>query len=538
MPVTLEMLIAFVGRTHPLALHLPIGLFAALAALEALAWLQGRRLESHVRTSLAAVLVLTCAWSVVSGLLLGSEPGYSGTTLDRHKVAGIAFGAGTILLLWAAAAGRAGAYRGLFVVCALAMVVSGHLGATITHGEDFLTEPFKAARTGVGEHRREADGSPSVAVPATRAATGAARFREQVMPVLATTCVSCHNAAKAKGGLALHDIEAIRRGGDTGPAVVPGDPAASELLVRMRLPLDDDDHMPPKNKPQPTEAQVALVEAWILEGAPMDDATGEQLPQAEPSTGSNPTPVLREGAIVPPASPEAVAALRDALLHVEPLEPGSTLLSISTGGADGLEASRLVALLGPVTPQIGALDLSRMTLDDEVMRRIAAMMSLRRLNVSRTSFGDEQVAIIAPTVRLETLVAVQTRLSPRSVELLRSIASLRAVYAWRTGLTAEAVGPLAAGGVRVDLGEPPAREPLETEAPPTLASNPTTAPGGLAGSGGATAIVPINATCPVAGKPVNPDVIVVYKGRAIGFCCTACAGTFLADPAAHDAKVR
>lgn len=538
----LEALIALLGRTHPLALHLPIGLFAGLAALEGLAWLQGRRLESHVRTALVGTLVLAGAWSVVSGLVLASEPGYGGTTIDRHKVSGIAFGAGTLLLLWACATGRSRAYRTMFVACALAMVVSGHLGATITHGEGFLTEPLRALRVATSGGVA-APGAEGRVVDAPMTLAGAARFREQVMPVLEATCVSCHNATKSKGGLALHDVAAIRRGGDTGPAVAPGDLAASELLVRMKLPLEDDDHMPPKNKPQPTAAQVALIEAWILEGAPMEDdgadgasagTPSEPVSAAEP-VGDFAPPPSRTTASVPPASPEAIAALRGALLHVEALEPGSTLLSISTGGADGLESSRLASLLGPVAAQVGSLDLSRMKLDDEVMRRVATMGSLRRLNVSRTTFGDGHLAIIAPSSRLETLAAVETNVSPKAVDLLLEMPMLRAMHAWRTGLANGDVAALTSRGVRVDLGEPPSREPLETEPAPRLASEAPRAGDAAAGPAKVTAT---NASCPVTGRPIDPDVIVVLKGRVVGFCCTGCAGTFLANPAAFEAKLR
>ena len=83
----------------------------------------------------------------------------------------------------------------------------------------------------------------------------------------------------------------------------------------------------------------------------------------------------------------------------------------------------------------------------------------------------------------------------------------------------------------MDLGEPPSREPLETEPAPTL--------GGGAPPAAAT-VTPraVNALCPVAGKPIDPDVVVVLKGRAVGFCCTKCAGMFLADPAAYEGKIR
>ncbi|NBR84872.1 MAG: DUF1553 domain-containing protein [Proteobacteria bacterium] len=113
------------------------------------------------------------------------------------------------------------------------------------------------------------------AVPIGRAATvkaaiGDLAFYEQsVRPLLAAACFECHSheAKKFKGGLALDSTAAVLKGGDTGPAVVPGDLEKSLLIKAVRY-TDADLQMPPKNKRLSAE-QIAVLEQWVKSGAPM-----------------------------------------------------------------------------------------------------------------------------------------------------------------------------------------------------------------------------------------------------------------------------
>jgi hypothetical protein len=95
-------------------------------------------------------------------------------------------------------------------------------------------------------------------------------FESRIRPVLAEHCYRCHSAreGKAKGGLQLDTREALRRGGDSGPALVPGDPEKGLLLTVVR-PGNPELQMPPADAGPPlTPAQVADLEAWIRRGAP------------------------------------------------------------------------------------------------------------------------------------------------------------------------------------------------------------------------------------------------------------------------------
>ncbi|MFO0951740.1 MAG: c-type cytochrome domain-containing protein [Isosphaeraceae bacterium] len=92
-------------------------------------------------------------------------------------------------------------------------------------------------------------------------------FETKIRPVLMTSCAKCHSAdaEKLQGGLLVDSREGLRKGGDTGPAVVPGNLEESLLITALRF-KDESLQMPPK-KPLPPEV-VADFEAWVNMGAP------------------------------------------------------------------------------------------------------------------------------------------------------------------------------------------------------------------------------------------------------------------------------
>ena len=105
----------------------------------------------------------------------------------------------------------------------------------------------------------------------TRAAddrAGVEFFEQKVRPVLVESCYNCHSAAggKVKGGLLLDTRDGLLKGGDTGPALVPGEPDKSLLIKAVRY-TDENLQMPPKDKKLSAQ-QIADLEAWVKMGAP------------------------------------------------------------------------------------------------------------------------------------------------------------------------------------------------------------------------------------------------------------------------------
>ncbi len=103
-------------------------------------------------------------------------------------------------------------------------------------------------------------------------------FEQRIRPILADNCYKCHSegAEKIKGGLLLDSRDATLKGGDTGPAVTPGNPGKSLLIQAVHY-TDKDLQMPPNNQ-RLSDGQIADLEKWVKMGAPdpRDHGTGKE----------------------------------------------------------------------------------------------------------------------------------------------------------------------------------------------------------------------------------------------------------------------
>ncbi|HTU17621.1 MAG TPA: PSD1 and planctomycete cytochrome C domain-containing protein [Gemmataceae bacterium] len=98
-------------------------------------------------------------------------------------------------------------------------------------------------------------------------AAGRAFFEQKIRPLLVKHCYECHSTAakKHKGGLALDSRDSLRKGGDSGPVIVPGDPNRSLLIQAVH---HDGLEMPPKKRGKLSEREIAALERWVRMGAP------------------------------------------------------------------------------------------------------------------------------------------------------------------------------------------------------------------------------------------------------------------------------
>ena len=104
-------------------------------------------------------------------------------------------------------------------------------------------------------------------------------FEKKIRPVLVNNCYQCHShGKKIKGGLRLDTRDAIRTGGDTGPAIVPRDLKDSLLIEAIHW-TDEDLQMPPKKKL--SEAAIRDLERWVQMGAPAVSYTHLTLPTSD-----------------------------------------------------------------------------------------------------------------------------------------------------------------------------------------------------------------------------------------------------------------
>ncbi|MDX1906436.1 MAG: c-type cytochrome domain-containing protein [Bacteroidia bacterium] len=449
--------VAVLGRFHPLVVHLPIGFLIMAAGLE----LASRRsrwagLQPAVGPALLAGSAAALL-SVLLGLALAREGGYDADTLRLHQGAGIATTALAVaawllktrpaLLKWPIL------YPGATGIMLILLVLTGHWGGALTHGPDYLTEQMFPAP------------APPASMPV--ADIREARIFDQVIhPVLKSRCESCHRAGKIKGGLRMDTREKLLAGGKHGEVIVPGQSAASELFIRISLPADDDDHMPPADKDQLTEDQVKLLAWWLDAGAPMDQRVGElSVPEdilAIMNAGTT-TPETKPAAgfafQVGPADPAAISALRSRGAMVLPVAQDQPYLQVvaqsdSFGDED-------MALLRPLADQVVWLDLRRSGVSRfEVLRELPHLV---RLNLAGTPVQDADLGALAGLKYLQYLNLYQTRIGDAGLASLQGLTSLQSLYLWQTQVSMPALTAYrqAQPGVRV------VAEATSTDTPPS-----------------------------------------------------------------------
>lgn len=193
------------------------------------------------------------------------------------------------------------------MVTVLLLTVAGHLGSSLTHGEDYLTSALPGNHTAY-------DNSKGVALLAELKNSDSISDAQQdelnleVRAIFAHNCYQCHSENKQKGELVLENKAGVFKGGESGVVVVAGKPAESELYKRISLSPNDDDVMPKKGKVL-KDTEIALVKLWIKNGAHWSDQPLKVFPEAElalvkpelPESGKELHPVDRlmdKGAII------------------------------------------------------------------------------------------------------------------------------------------------------------------------------------------------------------------------------------------------
>src|SRR4051812_17418253 len=98
-------------------------------------------------------------------------------------------------------------------------------------------------------------------------------FEAKVRPLLAENCYKCHSDKKQKGHLRLDSLAAGLKGGENGPALIPGHPEKSRLIRAVAY-TDEDLKMPPEERDRLSAEQVATLTEWVKMGAPWPAGSG------------------------------------------------------------------------------------------------------------------------------------------------------------------------------------------------------------------------------------------------------------------------
>jgi mono/diheme cytochrome c family protein len=410
----------FVGRFHPLAVHIPIGLIVLVPVLEI-----AGKFRPALREAASFVLglaVAACLGTLVLGYLLAYGSGDTGVTVTRHMWGGIALAIGLMLCLLARSpwSGAANGYLyPVLLACVLfALVWTAHQGGTLTHGSAYLTEYMPAPLKRV-----------SLFNNAVAAGDANSFYGRQIHPIFDANCVACHGASKMQGGLRLDSYELLMKGGKDGRVVIPGNAQGSVLLERVTLPPDNKHFMPAEGRPPLKPDETARIRAWIEQGASPASRTVAGVVVEERPKEAPTEPVGDYSALMPE-------------IHQMAQAQGAKLLAVSAKPSDGLILTTVdvasnfgdaqLAQFQKFAPYIVEADLARTSVTDASFETLSKFTHLCALHLEGTAVTGRGFAKLAPLSRLTYLNLSETKVDSAAIVPLASMTNLRHLYLFDT----------------------------------------------------------------------------------------------------------
>lgn len=436
-------IVLFLGRFHPLLVHLPIGFLLIGFLLELFSRLPRYQTLRH---AVSFVLFLG-AWSSILaaglGYLLSLGGGYDEDLLARHQWMGIgvAVAALAALLLKTrlnrqTSPGQERAYATTLTLTMVLMVGAGHYGGSLTHGSDYLTAYLPTSMNSfTGGTASKKQPKPITNLPE------AVVYTDIIQPIFDSRCTNCHNPQKKKGDLQLDNFAGLLAGGKGGEVILAGQAGASELYKRLLLPPEDKHAMPPKGKEPLTESELQLIAWWINQGGAAADKKVKQLamtPTIKAALANRTAaadkwvnPVFAKK--IDPASPEALQAAGQAGFLVLPVAKGQAFLRAQR--KTGAPALKDLSALEPLAEQLVVLDLRGTPMPEKLLAVVGKFENLTRLHLENTQTTDAGLAHLANLSYLEYLNLYGNPVTDKGIRVLEKASHLRQLYLWQTAVT-------------------------------------------------------------------------------------------------------
>lgn len=434
---------SFFGHFHALIVHLPIGFLLLAGMMEAVMLFKKNVL---FEPAISFALYLSAGSSLVAalfGYMLSLDGDYGDDLLNTHMWLGIGLTICSFVLIFLKEKKmNTKIYYPVLTLSLLLLSATGHYGGSLTHGENYLTKDMPRSLKGLLGIAPQNIGIPANVESIDEALV----FANIIQPILEDKCVSCHNTSKSKGGLKMHSMEALLAGGESGPALISGDTEKSLMIKHINLPLAQEEHMPPKGKPQLEAYEIALMDWWIASGANAKStvatlkktpAIEDILKKLEAKMTKKSNPVFAKD--VDFADEDELLELAENQVAITPLSAESPFVHVRLDG----KATDLNELLEPVAEQMVSLDLSRTESSDETLKEVQAFENLTKLYLQNTNITDDGLSYLANLSFLEYLNLYGTQVTDQGITHLAELKQLKRLYLWKTHVSDEAIAELA-----------------------------------------------------------------------------------------------
>lgn len=408
----------FLGRFHPLVVHLPIGLLVLVPLLEI-----AGAFRPVLREAAAFVLALAfaaCLFALTLGFLLAYGGGDAGLLVSRHIAGGITLTIGVLLCLlarpWWSSGNVDYVYPALLTCTLLALVWTADQGGSITHGSNYLTQYMPA-------------GLKRLTLLGAKMPPATSFYAKRINPILDANCVACHGEAKAQGGLRMDSYDLLMSGAKDGPVIVAGNADKSLLLQRITLPPGHKQLMPAEGKPPLREEEIAWIRAWIQQGASPTAATlaGVSIREERPDLPLQ--PVGDYSALLPEI--RQMQQNQGAKLMPVSAKPEDGLVLYTVDVSANFGDAQLAQFL-KFAPYIVEAELARTAVTNAAFDTLKQLTHLRALHLEETRVTGDGLAKLAPLSQMTYINLSGTQVTSAAIAPLSAMKNLRHVYLYNT----------------------------------------------------------------------------------------------------------
>ncbi|MEO5602786.1 MAG: c-type cytochrome domain-containing protein [Cyclobacteriaceae bacterium] len=427
----------FLGRMHPLIVHFPIGFLLLAIIFEGVSY---RNKYAFLKGAVPFTLLMGFSFGVaacVLGFLLSRTGDYDEQTLSNHKTSGI-----LLTLMAGILYGLTTAFfrkiillpRGIFSTLALTiflfLIYTGHQGANLTHGSNYIT-----LQTLMQQERQK-----------PKLVEDAMIFEDIVHPILEKRCFQCHRRDKKKGQLSMENLATMLKGGKHGPSVVPGNLEESELFRRITLDAAHDDFMPADGKTPLTSMETEVIRWWIEKAMAVEKKKIAELKdhaQIKPllasvlELGGYGEMIRLAGQHVNSNIPDTldmtlVENLRKTGMVVRVMFQKPLMLDVTLPSRSGKKIIEFENDLKPLVRNIIWLNFSDNNATESELGIIKDMENLEKLRLEKNPISDGISDYLEGLQYLEAVNLNETKITNVCLRKLQKNASIKRIYTWKT----------------------------------------------------------------------------------------------------------
>ena len=431
----------FIGHFHPVIVHMPIGIMLLGGFL---LFYQGPQLNKFDKVISLAFLVgsISATLACFTGWLLAQSGEYDSVLIQKHQWVGIA----TAAIGWTIYFNK---YKKVLAISLVVLIIiTGHLGTTLTHGENYLFSSNKEENIEqiniivAKKNETVLKGKDSIKIVSYNV------YKEEIKPILQVRCYNCHGPLKQKGGLRLDSESFIKKGGKEDIVLVVNNPLKSKMYTNLVLPMEDDKHMPPKGKHQLTNQEITTIKQWIANGASFEDKIDTITNSLKESTADSVH--LMEINKVKAVGTKLLSVVKENMpiainnATIELFKNKNILLTSLGEGSNFIVANFInavpfnsedIADLKLIKNQLSVLKLSNLPIKDSDIKIISNFKNITRLNLENTAITDESITYLNQLPKLEQLNLYGTNITDESLKQLSMYKNLSVLYLWKTKVT-------------------------------------------------------------------------------------------------------